>query len=235
MHGQIFRFTLRYLRAPPYIPRGVFGIDCVMTPATRAIAIFSFALASGCTGVENAPLEVITRAEPANVAALQIEPAQREAEVAAELPSTPVETPLRATVAKAAAPPAKAPVKLAAAPALIEEPRKIEASIAVTKAQEPALDLAGLMARLRDTNAIGVFTKLALKNQVDDLLKQFRAYHQGAQKSAVGSLRPPYDMLVLKVLAVVQDGDPSLARAISGSREAIWGILADREKFKSVT
>ena len=40
-------------------------------------------------------------------------------------------------------------------------------------------------------------------------------------------------MLVLKVLALVQDSDPPLARTISGSREAIWGILADPEKFKS--
>jgi hypothetical protein len=91
-----------------------------------------------------------------------------------------------------------------------------------------------LTARLRDTNAIGVFTKLALKNQVDDLMKQFRAHHQGGQKSSVASLRQPYDMLVLKVLSVVQDNDPALARTISGSREAIWGILADPEKFNSI-
>src|SRR5260221_12018223 len=34
----------------------------------------------------------------------------------------------------------------------------------------PALNLASLEQRLRDTHAIGVFTKLSLKNQVDDLL-----------------------------------------------------------------
>jgi hypothetical protein len=90
------------------------------------------------------------------------------------------------------------------------------------------LDVAGLTARLRDTDAIGVFTKLALKNQMDDLLEQFRAHYQNGQKTSVASLRQPYDMLVLKVLSLVQDGDPSLARTISGSREAI-GILADRE------
>ena len=102
-------------------------------------------------------------------------------------------------------------------------------------APEPTLDVAGLTARLRDTKAIGVFTKLALKNQVDDLLNQFRVHHQDGQQTGVAALRPPYDMLVLKVLALVQDRDPPLARTISGSREAIWGILADREKFKSVT
>lgn len=100
---------------------------------------------------------------------------------------------------------------------------------------EPPLDVAALKARLRDTDAIGVFTKLALKNQVDDLLKQFRAHYLSGQKTSVAALRQPYDMLVLKVLALIQDGDPSLARTILGSREAIWGILVDPEKFGSVS
>jgi hypothetical protein len=80
-----------------------------------------------------------------------------------------------------------------------------------------------------------VFTKLALRNQMDDLLQRFRSHYQGGQKTGVAHLRQPYDLLVLKVLAVVQDGDPSLARTISGSREAIWIILADPEQFKTVT
>ena len=41
-------------------------------------------------------------------------------------------------------------------------------------------------------------------------------------------------MLLLKVLALLQDSDPSLAGAIVASREAIWGILADRAKFASI-
>jgi hypothetical protein len=44
-------------------------------------------------------------------------------------------------------------------------------------------------------------------------------------------LRQPYDTLILKVLALLQDKDPALAKAIASSREAIWGILTDREKF----
>ena len=132
-------------------------------------------------------------------------------------------------------PPAKAPAKVSAAPAAVERPRTNKDPPPVARPAEPPLDVAALTARLRDTNAIGVFTKLALKNQMDDLLKQFRAHYQGGEKTNVDSLRQPYNMLILKVLTVVQDGDPSLARTISGSREAIWAILADREKFNSVT
>lgn len=93
--------------------------------------------------------------------------------------------------------------------------------------------MAALKTRLRDTSAIGVFTKLALKNQVDDLMQQFRTHYLSTPNTSVAALRQPYDMLVLKVLALIQDSDPSLAKSISGSREAIWGILADPVKFSA--
>ena len=137
--------------------------------------------------------------------------------------------------AKDAQPSTREPAKVSVSPAAIEQLRKNEYAPPAAKKLEPPLDVAALKARLRDTNAIGVFTKLALKNQVDDLLQQFRAHYLSGQKTSVAALRQPYDMLVLKVLALIQDSDPSLARTISGSREAIWGILADPEKFNSVS
>ena len=102
------------------------------------------------------------------------------------------------------------------------------------KTPEPPLNVAALKTRLRETHAIGVFAKLALSNQMDDLVQEFRSHHLGARNSTVASLRQRYDLLVLKVLALIQDGDPLLARTIAGSREAIWSILADPEQFKSV-
>jgi hypothetical protein len=94
----------------------------------------------------------------------------------------------------------------------------------------PSLDLASLEERLKDTRAIGVFTKLSLKNQVDDLLSQFRAFH--AKKiPPLNELRQRYDLLLLKVLSLLQDGDPPLAAQISSSREALWDILTDPQKF----
>jgi hypothetical protein len=95
----------------------------------------------------------------------------------------------------------------------------------------PSLDLTSLEQRLKDTKAIGLFTKLSLKNQVDDLLKQFRAFYDRKSSASLEDLRQRYDLLLLKVLSLLQDGDPPLASAISGSREAIWGILSDPQKF----
>lgn len=132
------------------------------------------------------------------------------------------------------APAAKARASVSASAPVVVLPRKNQNPPPAARKQEPTLDVASLIARLRDTDAIGVFTKLALKNKVDDLLQQFRAHYQGGQKTGVASLRQPYDMLVLKVLAVVQEKDPALARTISASREAMWGILADRDKFNAL-
>jgi hypothetical protein len=98
----------------------------------------------------------------------------------------------------------------------------------------PPLDLAGLEQRLKDTHAIGLFTKLSLKNQVDDLLGAFRAFHGGQTQPPLADLRQRYDLLLLKVLTLLQDGDPPLASAISASREAIWALLADRDKFQKI-
>jgi hypothetical protein len=99
----------------------------------------------------------------------------------------------------------------------------------------PALDLSALEQRLRDTKAIGVFTKLSLKNQVDDLLAQFKAFHNKQAKLTQSELRQRYDLLLLKVLSLLQDNDPSLASAISASREALWGILIDPAKFAKLS
>lgn len=98
----------------------------------------------------------------------------------------------------------------------------------------PTLDLGSLEQRLKDTKAIGVFTKLSLKNQVDDLLGELRAFHKGAGKTPAAALRQKYDTLIVKVLTLLQDGDPQLASTIASSREALWGILMDPQKFSQI-
>jgi hypothetical protein len=100
-------------------------------------------------------------------------------------------------------------------------------------AAAPALDLKSLERRLKETGAIGVLTKLSLKNQVDDLVRAFRAFHQGQRPPVLAELRPAFDLLLMKVLSLLQDKDPALAKDIDGSRTALWGVLTDREKLAS--
>ena len=79
-----------------------------------------------------------------------------------------------------------------------------------------------------------MFTKLSLKNQVDDLLTEFRTYHKGRTPPTLTQLRQQYEVLLMKVVTLLQDGDPSLAGAVVSSREAIWGVLTDPVKFANI-
>ena len=98
----------------------------------------------------------------------------------------------------------------------------------------PALDLKTLEEQLRETKAIGFFTKITLKNQVDDLLDRFREYYEGKSKLTMTDLRRSYELLIMKVLSLLQDADQGLASAIVSSREAIWTLLADPKKFATL-
>lgn len=113
-------------------------------------------------------------------------------------------------------------------------PSPVEPTEESAKPATVALDLASLEQRLRDTRAIGVFTKLSLKNQVDDLLGEFREFHQSGDQTRLSKLRETFDLLILKVLSLLQDGDPALARDVSSSREALWSILIDPDTFKTL-
>jgi hypothetical protein len=96
------------------------------------------------------------------------------------------------------------------------------------------LDVAALKEKLKATKAIGVFTKISLKNQVDDLMKQFSDYYQGKRNTTMPELRRAYDLLLMKVLSLLQDSDQKLASEVVSSREAIWGLLSDPKKFATL-
>jgi hypothetical protein len=156
-----------------------------------------------------------------------------------ESPSPPAPPP--ASAAPAASPakpktpvdsrPAKQPGVAPAAPHAAAAPA---APAGKAPPAAPTLNLADLEQRLRDTRAIGVFTKLSLKNQVDDLLGAFRDLYKGPNTQPPAELRQRYDQLLVKVLALLQQGDPPLAQAIASSREAIWSILADPDQFAKI-
>jgi hypothetical protein len=155
--------------------------------------------------------------------------AAQTAPVASEPPSQSAPGTSKSRPSKQAAGAKSAPVS--PVPATTAAP----AVAAPSKASTPALlDLKGLEQRLRDTRAIGVFTKLSLKNQVDELLAEFKAFHQGKPGVTVGQLRQKYELLLMKVVTLLQDGDPGLASAVSSSREAIWDVLTDPQKFAAI-
>ena len=192
----------------------------------RAIvaALLAALLAAGCAGVKQSATPSAPAAAPAAPAATAPPP-----QAAASPPSS--DQAAAKPAAKTAAPEAKAPAKPGVAP---PPPSAKAVPAPAAKAAAPPLDLKALETELKETKAIGVMTKLSLRNQVDDLLSQFRAFYQGKLKTTLAELRRPFDLLVLKLLSLLQDSDPTLAAAIAASREAIWGILSDRTRFASL-
>lgn len=204
--------------------------------------------ASSAAVVEN------TRPEP--IPAKEVEPRPKPPELAA--PATPrPPTAASKPPAAAAGPPASRPneppraepvpqpsppLEKSQAPPETTPPSSTEPASPPETASPPqsakqtaaTLDLTTLEQRLRDTRAIGVFTKLSLKNQVDDLLAEFREFHQKRDQAMLARLRQAFDLLLLKVLSLLQDGDPTLARDVSSSREALWNILIDPNKFQNL-
>jgi hypothetical protein len=113
-------------------------------------------------------------------------------------------------------------------------PAKAQPAAPVRQTSAPTLDLESLKIQLKQTKAIGLMTKLSLKNQVDDLLDKFRKHHSGNPTPTMAELRRSYDLLMMKVLSLLQDHDPRLASDIVSSRERIWGLLADPKKFAAL-
>ena len=210
-----------------------------MMQAIPVVAVLLLSLLAGCAGVPSlapsAPLEPVApptsaAAPPASAPAAPPSPAAAAAPPQA---TTPLVAPSPSpSIAKAAPPTAPTPPK--APPPAASIPKADTPAPEIAKPKAPPLDLTSLEQRLKSTNAIGVLTKLTLKNQVDDLLDQFRAYYQGKLKTTLADLRRSYDLLVQKVLALLQDNDPPLATAIVASRDAIWGILSDPKKFATI-
>ena len=187
-------------------------------PLLRASPIMALAiacLAAGCSALRPASTAAAPKSDAPSVAAVEA------------APKVPAAAPPAS--AKSAAKPSTPPVAKAPPPK-----KDGTAAEAAKPKAAPPLDLASLETRLKETQAIGVLTKIALKNQVDDLLNRFRAFYKGVAKTTLADLREPYDLLLLKVLSLLQDSDPALAAAIVASREAIWGILADPAKFAKV-
>jgi hypothetical protein len=150
--------------------------------------------------------------------------------------ATQPDTPQAAAKPAAPAPPRPAPAAAPAPTAKTPAPQaasKVARPVAKTPAAPP-LDLNTLTEELKATKAIGFFTKITLKNQIDDLLDRFREYYQGKGKLTMTDLRRSYDLLVMKVLSLLQDEDQKLASAIVSSREAIWGLLANPKTFATL-
>ena len=212
-------------------------------------------VALGCAEVTNAPApaEIATAgpAEAAPTTSAAGDPATPEARSVApvaeltEIAEYAIDEPSVATEPEPAPPPVppgdlapgpSEPAVVATAASATQEfelaPSLIPSLVASSTSAE-TLDFSSLVTRLRKTKAIDLRTKVVVKNESDDLLEQFRAYHTQTGETTLADLRRSYDLLFHKLHSLLEDADPPLARDIDRSRAAIWDVLADPRKFNT--
>jgi hypothetical protein len=152
------------------------------------------------------------------------EPAEPPSTTEPPAPAPPPAAPPPIASEAPAAPPAPAP-----APAPSPEPAAPAAPPA-----ESAISLEELETRLKQTSAIGTFSKLALKNDIDDLVDDLRSYH-ARKEGDLDVLHQRYEALVLKVMTLLEEDEPDLALALGRSRERIWQRLVDPVEFAKLS
>jgi hypothetical protein len=144
-------------------------------------------------------------------------------------PAPPAPAPPAPPPAAPAPPPATRPVPVPA-PAPAPAPAPSAPATPATPAAEAQISLEELGARIKATPAIGTFTKLALKNDIDDLVDALRGYHE-RHEGDLDDLHQRYEALVLKLLALLEEDEPELALALARSREDIWSRLVNPVEF----
>jgi len=82
-----------------------------------------------------------------------------------------------------------------------------------------------LIERLKQTPAIGVFTKLAIRGDILDLKDEIQTYKQKSMlQSKLDDIRARFDGLLIKIMALLQ-ADPALSKDLYTARESIWKSL----------
>jgi len=124
-----------------------------------------------------------------------------------------------ASVSKAAAVPKAAPVSKVSTVS--------EAKPEKAKAEQITVDIETLKTRLKETDAIGVFTKLAIRSDIVDLVDEINRHRkQSKLELKMAEMRAHFDGLLLKIVALLE-GDPVLSRDLYVSRESIWKSLLE--------
>jgi hypothetical protein len=95
-------------------------------------------------------------------------------------------------------------------------------------------DLDTLVNRVSSSKFLGLFTKISLKQDIDRLLGSIRDFHDGRGEDSLEQARERYDVMVHKLIILLQDKDKELAKSIGDSREKLWAILSDKKKFMNI-
>ncbi len=103
----------------------------------------------------------------------------------------------------------------------------------LTAVAAQGVNLDNLRSSLRETDAIGVVTKLSLKHQLDCLIDSFGDYHKGQGNQTLTSLRQQFAELLDATLSELRDNDQQLYWKLGNARGQLWLILSDPVRFEA--
>ena len=96
---------------------------------------------------------------------------------------------------------------------------------ATTKQGSVGVSMEVLKQRLKNSNAIGMFSKLEIRSDIVGLADDIHRYRtQGVLESRLGEVRNDFDGLIVKIVKMLE-ADPVLSRDIYAGRESIWSSL----------
>lgn len=87
-----------------------------------------------------------------------------------------------------------------------------------------------LAQRLRQTSSIGFFTKLKLKGEIEGLVKEVEDHSAGKSNAKLTQLHERFQLLFHKIVTLVQDKDPRLAKDLTNARQSLWEWVSDPKK-----
>jgi hypothetical protein len=97
--------------------------------------------------------------------------------------------------------------------------------------EEEIVDLQLLGDMLADSKAIGIFTKLGLKRDIEKVLSRLNKFHDGKSKFSLEQLQEQYDLLLMKIAIHLQDKDLALHKHLCNAWLVIWEDLRDFDRF----
>ena len=97
-----------------------------------------------------------------------------------------------------------------------------------------AVDLDTLESELRKTDAIGLTTKISLKQTLDGLITDFRAFHSGKADLKLAELETRFHGLLDETMSHLKSGDPMLYRTLLASRSGLWDMISDGPNFQAL-
>ena len=96
------------------------------------------------------------------------------------------------------------------------------------------LDVVTLKVRLRETSAIGLVTKIALKQDIERLIHGLADYHAGRTATPLATLHEMYSTLVTRTVGLLEHDETELARELTSSSDRLWTELSDPDRFAAL-